>query len=57
MLCVRYVVRRDSIWDRLVFKKVQAIFGGRVDIMILGSAPLAAHVLNFFRAALGCLVS
>jgi long-chain acyl-CoA synthetase len=39
-----------------VFKKIQALFGGKVDIVITGSAPLEAEVLTFFRCALGCVV-
>jgi acyl-coenzyme A synthetase/AMP-(fatty) acid ligase len=30
--------------------------GGRVKLMITGSAPLSEHVLNFIRASLGCMV-
>lgn len=52
----RGVVRRDSIWDQLVFKKVQQTVGGRVKIIITGSAPLGGKVLDFVRAAFGCLV-
>ncbi|XP_033743143.1 long-chain-fatty-acid--CoA ligase 1-like [Pecten maximus] len=52
----RGVVRRDSIWDQLVFKKVQQTVGGRVKIIITGSAPLGSKVLDFVRASFGCLV-
>ncbi|XP_021358594.1 long-chain-fatty-acid--CoA ligase 1-like [Mizuhopecten yessoensis] len=52
----RGVVRRDSIWDQLVFKKVQQTVGGRVKIIITGSAPLGSKVLDFIRASFGCLV-
>ncbi|XP_060076786.1 long-chain-fatty-acid--CoA ligase 1-like [Ylistrum balloti] len=52
----RGVVRRDSIWDHLVFKKVQQTVGGRVKIIITGSAPLGSKVLDFVRASFGCLV-
>ncbi|XP_060588322.1 long-chain-fatty-acid--CoA ligase 1-like, partial [Ruditapes philippinarum] len=50
----QYVIRRNSIWDKIVFKKIQALFGGKVDIVVTGSAPLEAEVLTFFRCALGC---
>lgn len=30
--------------------------GGRVKLMITGSAPLAENVLTFVRAAMGCIV-
>lgn len=50
------IVRRDSIWDRLIFKKIQELFGGNVKFMVTGSAPLSDKVLTFFRCALGCLI-
>ncbi|XP_054647196.1 long-chain-fatty-acid--CoA ligase 1-like isoform X2 [Dunckerocampus dactyliophorus] len=50
----RGIMRRNSIWDRLVFKKVQATVGGRVRLMITGAAPISPTVLTFLRAALGC---
>ena len=56
-LYYRGVFTRDSIWDKLVFKKVQALMGGRVRFSVVGSAPLSANVLTFSRVALGCLVS
>uniref|UniRef100_UPI003AB08716 long-chain-fatty-acid--CoA ligase 1-like isoform X1 n=1 Tax=Centroberyx gerrardi TaxID=166262 RepID=UPI003AB08716 len=48
------IVRRDSIWDRLIFRKVQASLGGHVRLMITGAAPISPTVLTFLRAALGC---
>lgn len=51
-----FIVRKDSIWDKLVFGKVQKLLGGRVKIVITGSAPLEAKVFNFIRAAFGCVV-
>lgn len=30
--------------------------GGRVKLMITGSAPISANVLTFVRAAMGCVV-
>ena len=52
-----YILRKDSIWDKLVFGKVQNLLGGRVKIVITGSAPLEAKVFKFIRAAFGCVVS
>ncbi|XP_041759752.1 long-chain-fatty-acid--CoA ligase 1 isoform X3 [Coregonus clupeaformis] len=48
------IVRRDSIWDKLIFRKVQASLGGRVRLMMTGAAPVSATVLTFLRAVLGC---
>uniref|UniRef100_A0A7N6AR37 Arachidonate--CoA ligase n=1 Tax=Anabas testudineus TaxID=64144 RepID=A0A7N6AR37_ANATE len=48
------VVRRDSMWDKLIFKKVQASLGGHVRLMITGAAPVSPTILTFLRAALGC---
>ncbi|NXM55633.1 ACSL5 ligase, partial [Illadopsis cleaveri] len=50
------IIRNDSIWDKLVFKKVQESMGGRVRIMVTGAAPISPSVLTFLRAALGCQV-
>lgn len=50
------IIRSNSIWDKIVFKKVQQGFGGRLRLMVVGSAPLAANVLTFIRCALGCIV-
>ncbi|KAK7112147.1 hypothetical protein V1264_011645 [Littorina saxatilis] len=52
----RGIVRNDSIWDKLVFGKIQKLLGGRVRIIVTGSAPLAPSVLDFVRCAFGCLV-
>lgn len=52
----RGIIRNNSIWDKLVFRKVQDAFGGRLRLMVVGSAPLAGNVLTFTRCALGCLV-
>ncbi|XP_062575832.1 long-chain-fatty-acid--CoA ligase 1-like isoform X2 [Saccostrea cucullata] len=50
------IVRKNSIWDKLLFGKVQKLLGGRVKIVITGSAPLEAKVFKFIRAAFGCVV-
>ncbi|XP_051505874.1 long-chain-fatty-acid--CoA ligase 1-like [Myxocyprinus asiaticus] len=51
---MRGIMRRDSLWDKIIFKKVQASVGGRVRMMVTGAAPISAPVLTFLRAALGC---
>ncbi|CAH1795346.1 unnamed protein product [Owenia fusiformis] len=50
------IVRNDTIWDKLVFSKVQQALGGRVKLIVTGSAPLSSRVLNFLRCAAGCVV-
>ncbi|RXM30826.1 Long-chain-fatty-acid--CoA ligase 1 [Acipenser ruthenus] len=50
------IVRNDSVWDKLIFSKVQASLGGKVRLMVTGAAPVSPAVLSFLRAALGCQV-
>ena len=42
------IISRDTVWDRLIFKKVQEQMGGNIRFMIVGSAPLAPKVTIFF---------
>jgi long-chain acyl-CoA synthetase len=42
---------RWALADRLVFRRVRALFGGRLQFFISGSAPLALDVIEFFEAA------
>ncbi|KAI8849064.1 hypothetical protein BC829DRAFT_392780 [Chytridium lagenaria] len=39
------------LWDALVFNKVKAALGGRVRIVLSGSAPISPEVLQFLRVA------
>ncbi|NWH36136.1 ACSL1 ligase, partial [Chloropsis hardwickii] len=48
------IVRNNSFWDKVIFRKIQASLGGRVKLMITGAAPVSASVLTFLRTALGC---
>ncbi|KAG7324463.1 hypothetical protein KOW79_012479 [Hemibagrus wyckioides] len=48
------IMRRNSLWDKIIFKKVQDSVGGKVRLMLTGAAPVSSHVLTFLRAALGC---
>ncbi|XP_067672294.1 long-chain-fatty-acid--CoA ligase 5-like [Haliotis asinina] len=50
------VIRKDTIWDRLLFKKIQKTLGGKIRLIISGSAPLSPAVLDFLRATMGCMV-
>ena len=43
-------------YDRLVFKKVQAVLGGRVRVVITASAPISPSTLSFLRVVFGCEV-
>jgi len=50
------ILRKNSLWDKLIFRTVQEGMGGRVRLLVVGSAPLGGQVLTFIRAALGCVV-
>ncbi|XP_019114769.2 long-chain-fatty-acid--CoA ligase 5 [Larimichthys crocea] len=50
------IIRNNSIWDKLIFYKVQESLGGRVRVMVTGAAPISPSVLNFLRASLGCQI-
>ncbi|KAJ2709952.1 medium-chain fatty acid-CoA ligase faa2 [Coemansia spiralis] len=45
---------RHAIWDRLVFDKVAARFGGRLRTLACGAAPVRPEVMSFFRVCLSC---
>ena len=51
------IVRNNSFWDILVFRKIQKSLGGRVKIIVSGSAPISSRVMEFLRVAFGCNVS
>jgi len=44
---------RTPLMDRAVFSKLAAVLGGRVDLMIVGGAPLAPRTQEFVRTCLG----
>ena len=50
-------MRRDSIWDKIVFKKIQNLIGGRVKMIVSGSAPISGTVKQFVQVVFGCQVS
>lgn len=41
----RGVITNQTIWDKVVFKAVAEVFGGRVRLLVCGSAPLHEDVL------------
>ena len=42
------------IYDKLVFNKMKAMLGGRVRLMLTGSAPIAGDVLDFLKICFCC---
>mmetsp|Transcript_34322 Transcript_34322/g.60086 ORF Transcript_34322/g.60086 Transcript_34322/m.60086 type:complete len:666 (+) Transcript_34322:70-2067(+) len=44
----------SSVWDSLVFQKIKSTVGGRVRLMISGSAPISGEVLRFLRICFCC---
>ena len=61
-LCVDYKVaaldrgERTPLMDRLIFKNVRALVGGRLRVIFSGGAPLSQESHQFLRACLGCPV-
>ncbi|KAI0232937.1 medium-chain fatty acid-CoA ligase faa2 [Massospora cicadina] len=45
---------RHAVWDAAVFSRVRALFGGRLEVLITGSAPIDPKVLEFLRVTLAC---
>jgi len=43
-----------SVWDRLIFNKFKNALGGRVRLMLTGSAPIDAQVLAFLKICFCC---
>jgi len=56
VLLKRGIVTKNTIWDYLVFRRIQNLLGGNVRVCTVGSAPLSEDVLNFTRSSFGCYV-
>ena len=52
----RGIVCNTTVWDKLVFKKVQASLGGRLRLVASAAAPLDPEVMIFLKCAMGCHV-
>jgi long-chain acyl-CoA synthetase len=50
------VLRNDTFWDKLVFKKIQAKVGGQLKLIVTGAAPIDYKIIEFLRIVLGCQV-
>ncbi|KAJ3215592.1 hypothetical protein HK099_006295 [Clydaea vesicula] len=45
-----------GLWDRLIFNKIKQVLGGRVRLMVSGSAPISGEVLDCLRCCFSCEV-
>lgn len=45
-----------AFYDRLVFRKVRDVLGGRVKLMLTGSAPIRPDVIKLLRVCFSCEV-
>jgi len=60
--CVRYkqaaVARgeRTPLMDKLIFKNVRLLIGGRVRVLLTGGAPLSPETHDYIRVCMGCPV-
>ncbi|XP_024130954.1 long-chain-fatty-acid--CoA ligase 1 [Oryzias melastigma] len=52
----RGIIRNNSLWDKLMFNKIQASMGGNLRFVLTASAPISSTVLSFLRATLGCMI-
>jgi long-chain acyl-CoA synthetase len=52
----RNAVYTSGCYDALIFKKVKALLGGRVRIMVTGSAPIDVTVLDYLKICFCCSI-
>ncbi|GMR60431.1 hypothetical protein PMAYCL1PPCAC_30626, partial [Pristionchus mayeri] len=50
-------IQHDSLWDKIVFRKIRAAVGGRVKLIMTGSAPIADEVMQTMRVSFGCFLA
>ena len=43
-----------SVWDKIIFSKTKEAFGGRVQFMVTGSAPINGEILDFLKVVCCC---
>ncbi|KAF8201614.1 hypothetical protein BJ912DRAFT_508956 [Pholiota molesta] len=48
---------KHAFWDRLVFRKIQAVLGGQLQLVTSGSAPISPEVMDFLKIAFACEVT
>lgn len=48
---------KHAFWDRVVFRKIQAVLGGQVQLVTSGSAPISSEVMDFLKIAFSCEVA
>jgi len=42
------------LWDRIWSRKIRQVLGGKIRLVVSGSAPASRETLKFLRAALAC---
>ena len=52
----RGIVCNTTIWDKLVFKRIQTSLGGRLRLIASAAAPIDPQIMNFLRCAIGCYI-
>lgn len=48
-LALKHGCSSHSFWDFIVFRRIRALFGGRVRLLLSGAAPIGPHIVEFLR--------